>query len=336
MYGNRLKEDDYFELLHKRSVPEVAGYLKNETEYRTTMSDIYEHRIHRGQLEQLIRKNMYERIEKLLKFSQLTDNKFYRLNIIKREIEVILLALRFVIPDRFEDSEMYDNMVRDIPIVLSDYFSYDMRKMSEIQEYEDVLNIVMETVYYNILLPYKVEKEEKIDFTGIERDLYSYYYDYVFKTIEETFVGNQRKELFDIYRTQIELMNIIKIYRFKKFFRATNEQIKRSMITKYLRLSKHFLYELIEQPSAEDVLRKLEESKYRMFIDEKEYAYIEYYASKIRYNLAKRYMHFSIDSPTVFTVYTILLEIETTNLINIIEAIRYDTPRHEVEQLLIY
>src|SRR5690554_4643108 len=155
MYGNRLKEEDYLELLHKRSVPEVAGYLKNETEYRSTMSDIYEHRIHRGQLEQLIRKNMYERIEKLLKFSQLTNNKFYRLNIIKREIEVILLALRFVIPDRFEDSEMYDNMVRDIPIVLSDYFSYDMRKMSEIKEYEDVLEIVEDTVYYNILLPYK-------------------------------------------------------------------------------------------------------------------------------------------------------------------------------------
>lgn len=336
MYGNRLKAEDYEELLHKRTVPEIAAYLKNETYYGTSMKDIYEHRIHRGELEELIRQNMYEKIEKLLKFSQLLNNKFYRMHIIKREIEVILLALRFIIPDRLEDASMYDNMIKDIPITLSDYFTFEMHSFSDIKHYDDILTILKNTPYYNLLLPFRVTGEDKLDFTGIERNLYSYYYEYVFSTVGKTFKGKQQKELNDIYKTQIELLNIIKIYRFKKFFKVTNEQIQKSMVTNHSRMSSSFIKELIELPTAEDVLKKLEQSKYHLYTDDKEYTYIEYYADKIKYNLAKRYIHFSISSPVVFTAYSILMEIEVTNLINIIEAIRYDTPRHEVESLLIY
>lgn len=336
MYGNRLKEEDYQDLLQKNSVSEIAAYLKNETEYHSTMKDIYEHRIHRGELEELIRQNMYEKIEKLLKFSQLLDNKFYRLHIINREIEVILLALRFIIPDRLEDSAMYDNMIKDIPITLSDYFSFEMHSFSDISSYDDILTILKDTHYHNILLPFRVTGEEKLDFTRIERNLYSYYYDYAFSTIEQTFKGKLKDELMEIYKTQIELLNIIKIYRFKKFFNVSNEQILASMVTNHSRMSLNFIKELIEQPTAEDVLKRLEESKYHLYTDNQEYTYIEYYADKIKYNLAKRYIHFSINSPVVFTVYTILLHIEVTNLINIIEAIRYDSPINEVESLLIY
>lgn len=336
MYGQRLKKEDYEELLRKSSVAEIAGYLKNETDYASTMRDIYENRIHRGQLEGLIRQNMYEKIEKLLKFSMLTKNRFYRMNIVKREIEIIILALRSIIPDKSEDDEAYDVMVRDIPLSLSAYFSFNVDEISEIMTYEDILNILSSTPYQKIIRPYKVEKGEKIDFTSIERDLYRYYYTYVFKVIDENFSGKKKKELTDIYRTQIELLNIIKIYRFKKFFKVTNDQIRKSMVTLKSRMSDSFINELIEEPTAERVLQRLEESKYKLFVDDLDYTYIEYYANEIRYNLAKRYMHFSIESPIVFTVYSILLEIEITNIINIVEAIRYDTPRSEIEKLLIY
>ncbi len=336
MYGQRLKKEDYEELLRKGSVAEIAGYLKNETDYASTMRDIYENRIHRGQLEGLIRQNMYEKIEKLLKFSMLTKNRFYRMNIVKREIEIIILALRSIMPDKSEDDEAYDVMVRDIPLSLSDYFSFNVDEISEIMTYEDILNILSSTPYQKIIRPYKVEKGEKIDFASIERDLYRYYYTYVFKVIDENFSGKKKKELTDIYRTQIELLNIIKIYRFKKFFKVTNDQIRKSMVTLKSRMSDSFINELIEEPTAERVLQRLEESKYKLFVDDLDYTYIEYYANEIRYNLAKRYMHFSIESPIVFTVYSILLEIEITNIINIVEAIRYDTPRSEIEKLLIY
>jgi len=336
MYGQRLKKEDYEELLRKGSVAEIAGYLKNETAYSSTLRDIYENRIHRGQLEGLIRQNMYEKIEKLLQFSMLTKNRFYRMNIVKREIEIILLALRSIMPDKLEEDESYATMIQDIPISLSDYFSFDVNEISEIMTFEDILDILSQTPYLQIIKPYQVEKGTKIDFTSIERDLNNYFYKYAFQVIDESFSGKRRSELTDIYRTQIELLNIIKIYRFKKFFKVTNDQIRKSVVTLKSRMSDAFINELIEEPTAEGVLKRLEESKYNLYVDDSEYTYIEYFANNIKYNLAKRYMHFSIESPIVFTAYSILLEIEVTNIINIVEGIRYDTPQSEIEKLLIY
>ncbi|NLB21022.1 MAG: V-type ATPase subunit, partial [Clostridium sp.] len=148
--------------------------------------------------------------------------------------------------------------------------------------------------------------------------------------------GSQKKKLDDIYRTQIELSNIIKIYRFKKFFKVTNAEIKKSMLMVNSRMNSSKLDELIALPTAEDVLKALENSKYQIFSDEQDYVFIEYYAEKIQYNLAKRYMHFSIETPLIFTSYVILLQTEVQNLTNIIEGIRYDIPMSDIEKMLIY
>lgn len=336
MYGHRLRKEDYEELLRKNTVPEIAGYLKNETEYGSTMRDIYENRIHRGQLEQLIRQNMYEKIEKLLKFSMLTNHEFYRLNIMKREIEVILLILRATLQDEEHEDFQYSTLITQIPLALSDYFSYDIQKISETATVEDILDILQGTSYRAVIKKYIDKKEEKLDLASIEQELFSAYYHSVFRIIEKNFSGRVRKELLDIYKTQIELMNIVKIYRMKKFFKVTNAYIEKTMIRMKSRMSDTFIKQLIAQPDAESVLKVLETSKYNMYVDDKEYAYIEYYSDQIRYHLAKRYMRFSIDSPVIYTVYVVLMELEISNITNIIEAVRYGTPKGEVESLLIY
>ena len=81
MYGNRLRKDDYEELLRKKTVGEIATYLKNETDYESSLKNVYENRIHRGQLENLINTHIFKKILKLLKFSQLTKDEFYMSNI---------------------------------------------------------------------------------------------------------------------------------------------------------------------------------------------------------------------------------------------------------------
>ena len=338
MYGNRLKKEDYEELVRKNSVGEVASYLKNETDYGSTLKDIYENKIHRGQLEALIRENIFRKALKILKFAQLTKNEFYRLNLIQREIDIILMAIRSIIPEKHEEleEERRDDLVKGMPLFLSDYITFEMSEIPNIKSFSDVLKILDNTPYHEILVPYNVEKSEKLDYTALERDLQSYYYGYVFRVIEKTFKGKRKNELMEMYKTQIELSNIIKIYRYKKFFKVTDEEIRKAMIDSKSRLSKAVLDELIALPTAEDILKALEESKYHLYVDDQDYVYIEYYANEIRYNLAKRYMHFSIDAPMIYTSYVILLDIEVQNLTNIIEGIRYETPKSEIEKMLIY
>ena len=46
MYGRRLTDKDYEDLLACKTVPEVANYLKNETVYSEILSGLNENDVH--------------------------------------------------------------------------------------------------------------------------------------------------------------------------------------------------------------------------------------------------------------------------------------------------
>ena len=93
---------------------------------------------------------------------------------------------------------------------------------------------------------------------------------------------------------------------------------------------------LIAASGPKEVLSLLSTSKYKFYMDDKEFAYIEYYADSIQYNVAKRYMRFSNSAPLVYMTYCILQRIEIDNLKHIIEGIRYNQPVSKIENTLIY
>lgn len=140
----------------------------------------------------------------------------------------------------------------------------------------------------------------------MERQLKSLYYDMYVDSIKSNFKGSKQKELMEILSTSIELANITKIYRFKKYFKESNETIRKSLYLEHCRISKAMLDSLIEARSGEEVLELLSNSKYKLYIGDKDYTYIEYYVEEIKYNIAKRYMRFSNNAPLVYLTYSIL------------------------------
>ena len=114
------------------------------------------------------------------------------------------------------------------------------------------------------------------------------------------------------------------------------EIIEASLITEFSRIPKKMMDELIEAKDAKEFLKLLAESPYKIYADEKDFVYIEYYASKIVYHLAKRYMRFSTDPACVYYTYTIVHEIEIDNLKHIIEGLRYGEDAERIKAMLIY
>lgn len=60
MYGRRLTERNYTELLNCHSVNEVANYLKNRTAYADIFEGTTTTDIHRGQLETMLKKRVFD------------------------------------------------------------------------------------------------------------------------------------------------------------------------------------------------------------------------------------------------------------------------------------
>ena len=61
MYGKRLTDADYKDMLRRSSVSDIAAYLKENTSYQTALAQVDTHNIHRGQLENLLLRELFNK-----------------------------------------------------------------------------------------------------------------------------------------------------------------------------------------------------------------------------------------------------------------------------------
>ena len=329
MYGNFLKPDDYEKLIKFNSVPDIASFLKKHANYAAILKDIQENTVHRGHLESLIKKNTFDQILRLSKLIFSKDKAFYQLNLVKQENEIILAVLRTFISEETDEKSV-------LPYFFNQHTDLDMDKLIKSESYEDLLEAVKDTPYYDILKPYETNNPDNIRYLDIEYKLEKHYYDEAFHRIETYYQGKLKKDIMSIFQTSIELKNITKIYRLKKFYHADPITIKNVLIQDHSRISTQRIDEMIALKNPDDILKYLSKSEYAMFKNEQDYIYIEYYAGRIKYDLARKFMYFAHEVPKVYEAFTVLSEIEVENLTNIIEGVRYQVNENEIKQMLIY
>lgn len=96
MHGKRLTPQNYKELLRKQNVAEIAAYIKQQTAYSDLLKDINENSVHRGQLENVLRRELFNEYGKMLNYINPNEMKFYDFFILRMEIDEILSCVRFL------------------------------------------------------------------------------------------------------------------------------------------------------------------------------------------------------------------------------------------------
>ncbi|MEF3693292.1 MAG: V-type ATPase subunit [Acholeplasmataceae bacterium] len=330
IFGRFLKADDYERMLKLRSLPDLIAFLKKSPNYGSILYNVQETSIHRGQLELMIKKNSFEQTLRLIKMIHSPDLEFYLLNVIYQESELILSSLRTIISMEFEDN------IGKLPIFFEVHTKIDVHKLLKVETFDDLLDAVKNSPYYGILKPYRTDSPEMIRYLDIEHELEVYYYEEAFRRIDKHFKGSLKKDIESIYQTRIELSNITKIYRLKKFYQATPQVIKDVLIKEHVRISEKKWEEMINLSNPDQIVKYLSNSEYQKFVNEKDYVYIEYFAGKIRYDLARKYIYFATEVPKVFMAFVTLSQMEIENITNIIEGIRYQVDETEIKAMLIY
>lgn len=330
MYGQRILPARYEELIRKKSVGEIAQVLKNETGFAQTLKDVHELTIHRGQLEHLLRQDLYQRLDRLVRYVDGKQRPYYLAALKEIEIDQILTRIRIILAQDFQHA------MGDIPMNLNRYTKLNVRNLILVKTFEELLAGLKGTPYYELLAPYKTKDMSQFDYTACETALHRYYIQYVMDAIDSTFKGKTRKTLKQMWATRVELDNITRIYRYKKFFHVNENSLKDALIECTGSIPKVKLQEMISAPDASAFMKLLAESPYHLHMDDQEYVYIEYYADQIKYHLAKRHMRYDNAPAIVYSAYQLLAEREIENLINIIEGVRYRVTPEEIHTMLIY
>lgn len=331
MYGQHLTAAQYQELIQKKNVAEIAAYLRDETPYGEALAAVRPGSVHRGQLENLLRKSALEQYAKLLRYDSSTGRSYYRALLGRAEIDQILQMVRLL------NSGHPEEYAAGYPAFLDRYTSFRLEDLARVRSFTELIRLLDSTPYAAQLRPLRpAGPGQPVDYTACERVLQAGFYQQLEALIGRLFRGRVRSDLLDIEQTNIELFNICNLYRQKKFFPgSTAQQLRATLLPCWHRIGREKLEALLAAPTAEEFVQLLVQSRFAKYLGQEDFVFIEYRTDCIRYHLARRFLHFAADAPTAFTAFITLKELEIDNIVTAIEGVRYQLPPDEIRALLI-
>lgn len=331
MFGKRLDASAYEILLQKKSVSEVASYLKNETYFNTTLAGINEKAIHREQLEALLRMDIFHRLEKLERYGGEEDRNFIYTFVMRSEIQLLLACVRYIATN---DPEIRSELIASLPMFAEKYFTFDLKGLPEVATFDDLLVLLKDTPYEKIIYKHRTDAMEEIDYVSLEHDMEVELYANVVKLLDR-FKSSDAKELKQILMAKAELINLSAIYRLKKYFKTPSDKIYDFMLPYYCFFNQRELDDMIMNCDDEEVLERLAK-KYHRYTRDLRFTNIEQYVQMIQFNMNYHFLEYYQDPPLDLLSYLLLSETEIRNLINIIEGIRYSIAPDKIRALLVY
>jgi len=328
MAGKLLKPHDYQEIMLKRSVNEVAAYLKYNTHYSAVLADVNEADIHRGQLENILRHEYINDYVKLMRFSSGSQKAFVNLLYMKMEIESIKLLMRL-----FEAGNADQSLLEESLTFLSRNEELDIPKLALSKSLEEFLAGLKGTDYAEVMRPYVAVGQDTRLF-HLEMALDLYYFRKVQEMASGLLHGEDKRLALEFNGIEIDVFNIFWIYRIKTFYHFDKELIYTYIVPYYYRIKRTTIDDLVAAKNLDEFRQVLERTSYaRLFDGEGPGAYERRYGEFLYELHRKRFVHQSF-SITCIISYLKLKEFELNNIISIIEGIRYKLAPEEIRKFV--
>ncbi|MCH5200246.1 MAG: V-type ATPase subunit [Oscillospiraceae bacterium] len=329
IYGKRLTPEDYSFLLRRGSVSGVVAYLKETERYHKTFAHVNENQIHRGQVEQLISRDMFELYIRLCKFMAADKNSFCFYLIKELEIKQIIAALIYI------KAGSADGYLLEMPTYLMEYACFDLMKLAKATTYREVLEVLSDTPYYKVLKLLLSTFRRQDDMNEAAVTLYAWYINWAFRAIDRSFSDAEAAALKEIFLRRSDLSNITVCYRKKSLFNEDAERIKKSLYNVHYRLTPAMIDEILSRPDAADRLLELLRKMYLKDRIEYDPENLEIAVRRYNYSYYKRQLGFTDNGVMALYSLMVLCETERANLQTIIEGVRYQRPPSETEKLLV-
>lgn len=329
MYTGILKRSDYEKLMAMQRVGEIVRWLKDSSGYGTALREISDTSVHRSILESAFENAIIMDANKL-KHLLGNDGKKMLMRLMTR-IEILMLKriLRAIytgipIPE-YALYRLYP------PKVYSGNRYLDPYRCGRATDFQQLLDALQGTGYDKVLAPY-IMREITSTF-DMEAALDEYYFRTVLDGAKKYLAGEDYKITKNFFGTEADVENILCMYRYKKYYDFTEEEILGHILPNRRKLRREQLRSL-SQTSAEDFRQAVSETRYRWLFtgdaadwDSRTSGYLRsLYMSRMRRD---RYSFAAI------VAYFSLKEIDIQNIITIIEGVRYGMEPQQIEQYLI-
>ncbi len=329
IYGSMLTKDDLREMVAKRSVSEVADYLKRTPRFSEALRDIDPNTVQRGFLESALSRYAFDSYIKLCSFQRLDEKPFFRFYVHSMECQQMINLVNAIC------NGLSREYVEALPGYLLKHSRIRFLELARCKSFDELLPGLRGSPYYKPLCSVARNEDGRPDFTDAEFRIRTSYYSDLMESVKESFGGNERTELEALIKGDIDTINIINSLRLKKYFGYNAEDIKLLMLP-FTGTGKRRMEDIYSTEDAEHMIAKIKQTRFGKYIDEGgDSNDIE---RSLRYNRYRQMRHTIVKStstPVVMYSFMYICDTEIRNIIRIIEGVRYDVDPALIYKLLV-
>lgn len=327
MYGKLLKKEDYDELLRQKNLSGVVYYLKHNTYYSNILADVNEEEVHRGQFEKILRKSLMNDYRKLFCFTHGNIRDFLKVIYLKYEIDSLKRLLRVM------ETKGSPAVAEESLYFLRSYDPLHIAKLATAKNIRELINELKGTPYYDVLRPFLNERDGDNLFM-IEMSLDLYYINLVFSKKKKLLSGLDAEAVNLSLGREIDILNLLWIYRGRIIYNIDRSIILGYLIPHRYKLPMELIYELADAKDKETFLEIAGRSGYSDLFLSDDSRFYDLKFAEYMYRLHRRMLRkygFSISSAIS---YLYLKEYEISNIVSIIEGIKYGLPAETIKSFV--
>lgn len=325
VYGTLFKKEDYENLIHRNSVSTAVSYLKGTPRYGAVFSGYDGAALHRGQIEQLLGKSVFESYLRIRRFSSGSPVMDFYLK--EREAEQLSKAIAAVAAGTQE------RFYLSFPDYLMDRVGFDPKTAAQAKNGRALLAAIRGMAYEKPLTPFL--SGEELDLNRCVTAVHACLLSWTFTELNKSCRGKERERLKSFFLRRADSENLLICYRLKRFFDEDSERIRTLILPYRYRVKPREIDDALSaQNPTEALLRLLSERCISRNIAVEEDS-PETGIARGNYEYFRHRLALASNEIEALYALMILLDTERTNLQKIIEGIRYSIPPQEIEKFII-
>lgn len=331
MAARRPSHAEYLEFARKRSVLEVMAALQAHPYFVHSLKGISQTNLHREQLEQALSKDVFYKYEGLIHYS-FKKSGFLSFFVMRCEIEELLTKLRLL------SMGFKHHYIVNLPGFLADKTSFSLLGLAKAESAADCLPVLAGTPYAKLLAALVPKDGGRLDYLACEHTFWTYYYQTALARVGH---GRDAAGTRRLFLMEAEAYNLDLLYRGKAFYadQLTPPRLARLLIPVTCVISEKKLRALALAPDLEAFLRLYGTCRAKDVYGARSADVgkaSEIPAQRALYRAAQRLLHFSSNPETVLTAFLCLANMERSNVVNVIEGVRYGLPVEQIDAFLKY
>lgn len=328
VWGKSLTPQNYNDLLSCHYVTEAADYLRSKTYYAPIFEGFTSQVIHRGQLESLLHKDLFDKYMKFCTFEKAIGSSFYSFYILKNDISQLLRVMTYI------NSGTMESYIYKLPVFYEEHSKLDLYKLSAVRTPEQLIAVLDGTPYEKTVKDIFSKKYEYNFIIPAEIAFNNFLADELKKLLHVRKNHTSDNEMFALFTLESDMRFLDGVYRLISFPDVPKEFILKLTASKLSDMSFPVRNQLASAQTTEEFLRILSTTKYAKICEYAKTMDFDAAVKKFEYTKFSRQIRFSTDPNVVMYTFLYLTANEINNIIHIIECIRYSLSPDTVRPLL--